>query len=84
MCGELVGYDESPALSQVSDRWAEYRRLLSNFLGTKAKVDTFDHVLQEETNVYLKDIIADPQNWVKHTRRYASYSCVPHMDCYTC
>ncbi|KAH9934389.1 cytochrome P450 [Fomitopsis serialis] len=71
MGGQLVGWDEGPALIPFSDRWAEYRRLFSHFMGTKAKIDAFSHVLHEETNVFLKHVLAEPRDWVEHTRRFA-------------
>ncbi|RPD72903.1 cytochrome P450 [Lentinus tigrinus ALCF2SS1-7] len=71
MGGQLVGWDEGPALIPFCDRWAEYRRLFTHFMGTKAKIEEFDHVLYEETNVFLKNLLADPRNWVEHARRLA-------------
>ncbi|KAH9841049.1 cytochrome P450 [Rhodofomes roseus] len=71
MCGELIGWDEGPALSQFGDRWAEYRRFFSQFMGTKAKVEAFSHTLHEETNAFLKHLLAEPRKWVEHTQRFA-------------
>ena len=71
MGGQMVGWEEAPVLSPFCDRWAEYRRLMSQFMGTKAKIDELNHVLQEETNVLLKQCIADPHDWVEHLRRFA-------------
>ncbi|KAI0723231.1 cytochrome P450 [Earliella scabrosa] len=71
MGGQIVGWEEGPALSPFCDRWAEYRRLMSHFMGTKAKVDSYNHVLQEETNVLLKHILAEPREWVEHVRKFA-------------
>ncbi len=70
MGGQLVGWEEGPALIPVCDRWAEYRRLFSQFMGTKAKIEEFQHVMYEETNVFLKHLLAEPQDWLEHTRRY--------------
>ncbi|KAI0723229.1 cytochrome P450 [Earliella scabrosa] len=71
MGGQMVGWEEAPVLSPFCDRWAEYRRLMSQFMGTKAKIDELNHVLQEETNVLLKQIIADPHDWVEHVRSFS-------------
>lgn len=71
MGGQIVGWEEGPALSPFSHRWSEYRRLMSHFMGTRAKIDAFNHVIQEETNVLLKHLLLDPTNWVQHVRRYA-------------
>ncbi|RDX44656.1 cytochrome P450 [Lentinus brumalis] len=71
MGGQLVGWEEGPALIPFCDRWAEYRRLFSQFMGTKAKIEEFEHVMYEETNVFLKHLLAEPQDWLEHTRRFA-------------
>ena len=69
MGGQIVGWDEGPALSPFCDRWSEYRRYIGAFMGSKAKVEGFNHVLQAEVHSYLKLILDDPKNWVEHTRR---------------
>ena len=77
MGGQLIGWDEGPALIQFSERWAEYRRLFSKFMGTKIKVEGFGPVIEAETNVFLKKLLTEPQDWVEHTRRFAaSLSCI--------
>ena len=67
MCGELIGWEEGPALSQFGERWSEYRRFLGSFMGSKAKVDAFNPMLEEEVQTYLKNILAEPEKWVEHT-----------------
>ncbi|KAI0794560.1 hypothetical protein C8Q74DRAFT_1365995 [Fomes fomentarius] len=64
MGGQIVGWEEGPALSPFCDRWSEC--LMSHFMDTKAKVDAFNHVIQEETNVLLKQFLLDSSNWVQH------------------
>jgi hypothetical protein len=76
MGGQLVGWEEGPALSPFCDKWSEYRRLFTQFMGSKAKVDAFREVIETETNTYLKHILDSPKNWVEHTRRYAVYYAV--------
>ncbi|KAI0696993.1 cytochrome P450 [Cerioporus squamosus] len=71
MGGQLVGWDEGPALIPFCDRWSEYRRLFTYFMGTKAKIEAFNHVIHEETNVFLKHLLTQPQDWVEHARRLA-------------
>ncbi|KAJ7595756.1 cytochrome P450 [Mycena floridula] len=71
MGGKLVGWDQGPALIQFGDTWSQYRRLISQFMGTPAKVEKFGHVFQQETNQYLKDILDNPEDWTHHTRHFA-------------
>ena len=69
MGGQLVGWEEGPALSMFCDTWAEYRRLFAQFMGSKAKVETFNEVVTSETNQWLKHILEKPHDWEEHTRR---------------
>ena len=82
MGGQLVGWDEGPALIQFCDRWTEYRRLFTHFMGTKAKIETFNHVLHEETYVFLKHILVNPKHWVEHARGYSLPSICLAMSWY--
>ena len=67
---QLVGWDEGLALMQFSELWSEHRRLLGQFMGTKVKVEAFDFVVQAQTNVFLKSLLAEPREWVEHARWY--------------
>ncbi|KAF9464583.1 cytochrome P450 [Collybia nuda] len=70
MAGQLVGWGEGPALIHFCDTWVEYRKLFSQFMGTRAKVYAFDSVLQEETNVLLKRILNKSEDWTEHSRKF--------------
>ena len=70
MGGELVGWEEGPALSPFCDRWSEYRKLFSNFMGNRSKVEAYNHVLHDEVHLFLKRILEKPNEWVEHTRQY--------------
>lgn len=71
MAGRLVGWDEGPALIQVSNTWSEYRRLFAQFMGTRAKIDAFKDVLHEETHGFMKRVLVDPEAWLRHSRKFA-------------
>ncbi|ETW79487.1 cytochrome P450 monooxygenase 110 [Heterobasidion irregulare TC 32-1] len=71
MAGKLVGWDEGPALIQISKTWGEYRRLFAQFMGTRAKIDVFQDVLQQETHTFLRRTLVDPEGWVKHGCKFA-------------
>ncbi|KAJ7600505.1 cytochrome P450 [Mycena floridula] len=67
MGGKLLGLDESAPLIQYGDTWIQQRRLFTQFMGSPAKVQSFGHVFQHETNIYLKNILNAPSEWVQHT-----------------
>lgn len=69
MAGRLVGWEEAPALMPFSERWSEYRKMFSQFMGTKSKVEEFSEVLEEETGAYLRRILDTREEWVEHSRK---------------
>lgn len=71
MAGKFVGWGEGPALIPFCNTWLEYRRLFSQFMGTRSKVEAFNDVLYTETHAFLKYVRRDPAHWVERTRRYA-------------
>ncbi|KAL0578229.1 hypothetical protein V5O48_003766 [Marasmius crinis-equi] len=71
MAGELVGWDQGPALAQSGKRLYELRRLMARAIGTRSKIDTsYGHIIQGATRQYLKDVLRSPTEWVDHNRRY--------------
>ncbi|KAF9067156.1 cytochrome P450 [Rhodocollybia butyracea] len=72
MAGRLVGWEEGPALQQSGAKLSEYRRRLSQFMGTRSKIEAFHDILQQEADTYLENILNDSQNWLKYAHRYAS------------
>ncbi|KAJ7496786.1 cytochrome P450 [Mycena latifolia] len=72
MGGELVGWGEGPALSQVGKRWSDYRRLMAQFLGTRSRVETaYNDLFEKATHAYLRDLIQSPNLWKEHGYKYA-------------
>ncbi|KAJ8081743.1 hypothetical protein PM082_007589 [Marasmius tenuissimus] len=73
MGGELVGWDQGPALAQFGKPWSDYRRIMAQFLGSRSKIDgSYGRVLEEATHQYLKDLLSSPAEWVEHGRRFAA------------
>lgn len=71
MGGQMVGWDQGPALIQFGKQWSEYRRLMAQFLGSRAKVETsYSDILQNATRRFLKDIANEP-DYKEHSRRFA-------------
>lgn len=66
MAGDLVGWGAGPALIPFGKTWSEYRKLFAGFMGTRAKVDAFDDILNEETHKFLKSVVGKPEKWVEH------------------
>ncbi|KAF7356974.1 Cytochrome P450 monooxygenase 110 [Mycena venus] len=72
MGGELVGWDEGPALIQFGKKWLEYRRLMAQFLGTRSKVEgAYNEMLQKATHTYLRDTLRSPTMWKEHGYKFA-------------
>jgi hypothetical protein len=70
MGGELVGWDQGPALIQFGKTWSDYRRLMAQFLGTRSRVDTsYGEILRGATREFLRDIKENPEEWREHGRR---------------
>ncbi|KAK7041957.1 hypothetical protein VNI00_008939 [Paramarasmius palmivorus] len=73
MGGEIVGWDQGPALIQFSKPWSEFRRILAQFLGSRAKVDaSYSRIIRESTLELLREISQTPQDWSLHGRRFAA------------
>lgn len=70
MAGRLIGWDDVVGLVPFSERWIEHRKMLAQFMGTKAKVEEFGEVLAEETEVYLRRILEGKEEWVEHSRKW--------------
>ncbi|KAJ7157101.1 cytochrome P450 [Mycena filopes] len=72
MGGELVGWDQGPALIQPGKQWSEYRRLMAQFMGTRSKVEaSYGHILEQTTHEFLRGITHSPDAWREHAQRFA-------------
>ncbi|GJJ15253.1 hypothetical protein Clacol_009529 [Clathrus columnatus] len=70
MGGQMVGWDESPGLCPFNDTWTEYRKLMANFLGTRSKVEKFEHVIHEEVKELLTRFMSTPNEYHDHFESY--------------
>ncbi|KAK0186879.1 cytochrome P450 [Armillaria mellea] len=66
MVGELCGCEEYG----YGDRMRRQRKLLTSALGIKA-VPAYQPLMEEETQVFLRRLLATPDEHLLHTRRYA-------------
>lgn len=61
MAGKLVGWEDGPALRPFDDVWLEQRRYISNFLGTRSKIEGFESVINEEIKKLLPRLLNNPE-----------------------
>ncbi|KAJ7639239.1 cytochrome P450 [Roridomyces roridus] len=64
MGGELVGYHQILGFFQLGKQWAEQRRIIAQFIGTRSKVET-SYGASLETAVYsfMQDLLENPNMW---------------------
>ncbi|KAJ7446928.1 cytochrome P450 [Mycena galericulata] len=72
MAGSLVGWEEGPSLAPFGEAWSEYRRLFSQYMGSRSKIVAFEPVLQKQTREFLEQIIQDPSAWVDKCHKFAA------------
>lgn len=58
MAGELVGWGDGPALRPFDNIWTEQRKYISNFMGTRSKVEGFESVIRAEVGKLLVRIVS--------------------------
>jgi hypothetical protein len=73
MAGKLVGWEEGPSLAPFGEHWQEYRKVFSQYMGSRSKMAAFEPVLQEESHDLLKNILADPNAWLDQCHKYVSF-----------
>jgi hypothetical protein len=69
MGGELVGWKNTLVLVPYGDRFRTYRKLFHHIIGTHAAMSKFHPVEEEETQKFLKLLLARPQEFASHVRR---------------
>lgn len=69
LSGRLIGWEEIPGLVPMGEQWSEYRKMFARFMGTKAKVEGFGELLEDETKAYLRNILDVREEWVEHSRQ---------------
>lgn len=69
LSGRLIGWEEAPGMAPMGEQWGEYRKMFARFMGTKAKVEEFGELLEDETKAYLKRILDRREEWVEHSRK---------------
>ncbi|KAJ7148774.1 cytochrome P450 [Mycena crocata] len=70
MAGELCGCDNMVAFTRYGDTSKRQRRLLNQAFGVQV-IPSYHPLIETETHSFIRRLIADPGNYVDHTRRYA-------------
>ncbi|KAJ6629355.1 cytochrome P450 [Mycena sp. CBHHK59/15] len=70
MAGELCGCDNMVAFTRYGDVSKRQRRLLTQAFGVQV-IPSYHPLIETETHSFIRRLIADPSNYVDHTRRYA-------------
>lgn len=71
MCGELVGWCRTVALTQYGERFRSIRRLMHGVVGSRAAVQPFAPMLELETHRLLRRILERPEAPVEGIRQTA-------------
>jgi hypothetical protein len=74
MGGELSGWKNTLVLTPYGARFRAIRRLLHQFVGTRATMEEHADVEEEETHRLVLRILQDPrpQNLAEHVRKYVA------------
>ncbi|KAJ7143734.1 cytochrome P450 [Mycena epipterygia] len=70
MAGELCGCDNMVAFTRYGDTSKRQRRLLTQAFGVQV-IPSYHPLVEAETHSFIRRLIADPSNYMEHTRRYA-------------
>ncbi|KAH9850081.1 cytochrome P450 [Lenzites betulinus] len=71
MGGELVGWKRALILLPYGNKFREYRRLISQLIGSKKSVERFGPLIQNKTEDFVIDMYKEPLDRVKHIQKCA-------------
>ena len=69
MCGEIVGWNRSLALTQYGPRFREFRKYMSKSIGTRTSAERFASLQEKETAKLVARVMADPGSLVHQIRK---------------
>ncbi|KAJ7621020.1 cytochrome P450 [Roridomyces roridus] len=70
MAGELCGCNNMVAFTQYNDVFKRQRTLLNQAFGSQV-IPSYYPLIQAETHLFIRRLVADPSDYIKLTRRYA-------------
>lgn len=68
MGGELVGWKHTLVLLPYGDRFREYRKNFHRVIGSRATMDIYNVIEEEETHKFLQRVLAKPSDLSAHVR----------------
>ncbi|RDX53247.1 cytochrome P450 [Lentinus brumalis] len=69
--GELVGWNRTLALLPYGNQFREYRRLLSQLIGTRKNMERFVPLVEDKTRAFVYELYKEPTDLLKHIRKSA-------------
>lgn len=69
MCGEIIGWNKSLALTQYGPRFREFRKFISKLMGTRASMDKFVPLQEKEMTKFVARVLANPDSLAQLTRK---------------
>ncbi|PFH51601.1 hypothetical protein AMATHDRAFT_142046 [Amanita thiersii Skay4041] len=70
MAGELCGCKHMVAFTSYGEESRRQRKIMTKAFGIPS-IPAYHPLINTETHSFLRRLISDPSNYVKHTRRYA-------------
>ncbi|KAK7052512.1 cytochrome P450 [Favolaschia claudopus] len=70
MAGELCGCENMVAFTRYGDTSRRQRKLLNQAFGVQV-IPSYHPLIETETHSFIRRLVADPTNYIDHTRRYA-------------
>ncbi|TFY75063.1 hypothetical protein EWM64_g8950 [Hericium alpestre] len=71
MASELCGWTQTLALTPYGDRFREYRKSLHRLMGTRSELKSSIPLIESETQVFLKRVLAKPTDMTDNIRKTA-------------
>ena len=69
MGGEIVGWNQSLALTQYGPRFREFRKYMNRFIGTRASVERLAPLQEKEMAKFVARVMAEPGSLLHQIRK---------------
>ncbi|KAJ7803147.1 cytochrome P450 [Mycena olivaceomarginata] len=70
MAGELCGCESMVAFTRYGESSRRQRKLINQAFGIQV-IPSYHPLIEAETHSFIRSLVADPSNYIDHTRRYA-------------
>jgi len=70
MAGELCACENMVAFTRYGDGSRRQRKLINQAFGVQV-IPSYHPLIETETHSFIRHLVADPSNYIDHTRRYA-------------